>query len=55
MTKSTIEKITESCFNVMENRIDQLEEKSHNVFNHKSSMKLVLCPKRRGTDSQRGS
>lgn len=42
------ERITESCFKVMENRIDQLEEKNHSAFNHKSSMKLVLCPRRKG-------
>lgn len=53
--KSTTERITESYFNVMENRINQPEEKSHYIFNHKSSMKLVLCPRRKGTDSQGAS
>lgn len=51
---STMERITESYFNVMENRINQPEEKSH-VFHHKSSMKLVLHPRRKGTDSQGAS
>lgn len=47
--KSTTERITESCLKVlMENKIDQLEEKNHNVFHHKSSMKLVMCPRRKG-------
>lgn len=32
----------------MENRIDQLEEKNHSVFHHKSSMKPVLCPRGKG-------
>ena len=50
-----MERITESYFNVMENRINQPEEKSHNIFNHKSSMKLVLRPRRKGTDSQGAS
>lgn len=31
----------------MENEIDQLGEKNHDVFHHKSSMKLVMCPKRK--------
>ena len=51
---STTERITESYFNVMENRINQLEEKSH-IFHRKSSMKLVLYPRRKGTDSQGAS
>lgn len=46
--KSTIERITESCFKVMESKIDELEEKNHNVFNHKSSIKLDLCLRRKG-------
>lgn len=40
--KSTTERITEGCLKVlMENKIDRLKEKNHNVFHHKSSVKLV--------------
>lgn len=47
--KSITERIMEGCLKVlMENKIDRLEEKNHNVSHHKSSVKLVMGPRGKG-------